>query len=500
MDIAGKKIVVMGLGLHGGGLPVAKWFFAHGAEVIVTDLKNREGLLPTLEKLDAFCRAYRLKHSDKRFISVEYILGRHRESDFCSADIVVQNPAVPRSSPYLDIARSANVPIENETSLFFLLTPPIPKIGVTGTRGKSTTTSLLFEMVRRNIPKAQVTSVALPSGSQGGFEVIDALLDSASQSSERPMAVMELSSWQLEGLAEHELSPHIAVMTNIFPDHLNRYRDMDEYIDAKKTIYRFQKSSDSAIFNFDNSQTRQCGGEQHEGTRYWFSRKNQNIERGTYCSPSVRKPSEDAIWMRDADGEHELFFISDIIPIGEHMIENVLAASCAAWVAGVRADAIRDAVQNFKGIPSRLEYIGDVGGRHFYNDTAATSPEGTIVALQTLATMPHNALILIAGGSDKGLDFSSLAPVISESVSHAVLFTGTATPRLVEALVLAHAPCSIEYAASMKEAVGKAWQRSREGDILLLSPASASFGLFINEFDRGGQFEECVTILKNEHA
>ena len=489
MDFSGKKTVIMGLGLHGGGLPVAKWFFAQGAEVVVTDLKTRQELLPTIEKLDAFCRRYRLKHSNKKFISIEYALGGHRESDFRSAHIVVQNPAVPRSSPYLAIARECNVQIENETSLFFLLTPTIPKIGVTGTRGKSTTTSLLFEMIRKTYPKAQQTSVALPDGSKGGFEVLDALSDAASRESAISPAVMELSSWQLEGLAAHALNPSIAIMTNISADHLNRYRDMDEYIEAKKTIYRFQKQTDSAIFNYDNSFTRQCGEEYHNGTRYWFSAKNEKIDHGTYIRNGV-------VMMRDVNGEHELCWVNDIIPVGEHMVENVLAASCAAWVFGVKAEYIRDTVRHFKGIASRLEYIGDVKGRHCYNDTTATSPEGTVAALRALQLVPHAAIILIAGGSDKGLDFSSLASLIGQTVSKCILFAGTATPHIVAALAESHAPCSIEYANSMKEAVQKAWHHSREGDILLLSPACASFGLFVNEFDRGRQFEECIEDIK----
>ncbi len=490
MDFSDKKVVVMGLGLHGGGLPVAKWFFSQGAEVIVTDLKSRQELLPTIEKLDAFCRSYRLKHSEKKFISIEYVLEGHRESDFRSAHIVVQNPAVPRSSLYLAIAQECNIPIENETSLFFLLTPTIPKIGVTGTRGKSTTTSLLFEMIRKIHPKAQQTSVALPDGSKGGFEVLDALIDASVRESAVPPAVMELSSWQLEGLTTHALSPSIAVMTNISADHLNRYRDMEEYIDAKKTVYRFQKKGDSAIFNYDNALTRRCGEEYNNGTRYWFSVNSSEIERGTYVRNGV-------VMMRDGNGEHALFPISDIIPIGEHMIENMLAASCAAWVFGVKAEYIRDAVRTFRGIASRLEYIGEVKGRHCYNDTAATSPEGTVAALRALQSVPHEAIILLAGGSDKGLDFSSLASLIGETVSNCILFAGTATPHIVAALTERHAPCSIEYANSMQEAVQKAWHHSQEGDILLLSPACASFGLFINEFDRGKQFEECIKALKN---
>lgn len=493
MDYRGKKIVVMGLGLHGGALPVAEWFFMQGSQVIVTDLKRREELLPTIEKLDAFCRTYRLGHADRRFISLEYVFGEHREKDFRTADLIVQNPAVPRESRYLSIARNAQVPIENETSLFFMQTPQIPKIGITGTRGKSTTSTLIHEMVRSAYPKAQCTSVALPTGSKGGFEVFEGAL-AASRANPQTPVVMELSSWQLEGLLPHRMSPNGAVMTNVYPDHLNRYAGMDEYIDAKKTIYRYQQSGDYAVFNFDNPTTRMCGNECPSERRFWFSR-HDSVDRGAFVDASVVCPGNPALWMSDTAGKHEVCLIRDIKLAGEHNVENVLAAVCAAWAYGINAEHIRAGIAAVKSMPCRLEYIGSFEERIFYNDTAATSPEGTIAALQTLFSQGTRRIILIAGGSDKKLDYSTLAPYICATVSRLILFTGTASPALVGALGSSF-DGPIDMAKSMQEAVEKAWQCSHEGDIILLSPAAASFGLFLNEFDRGRQFEEAVSMLR----
>ena len=395
----GKKVVVMGLGLHGGGLPVAQWFFAHGAEVIVTDLKKRHELLVTIEALDAYCRSYRLARADQRFISLEYALGGHRERDFRNSDLVVQNPAVPRESEFLRIARESNIPIENETSLFFALTRDIQKLGVTGTRGKSTTTTLLHEMIRCAYPDSQITSVALPSGSKGGFEVLDAA-HAAQKREYRTPVVMELSSWQLEGLEPHRMSPNIAVVTNVSSDHLNRYADMDEYCEAKKTIFQHQQQGDCAVFNYDNPITRQWGREALVGKRYWFSRTDgDSIERGAYVKDS-------ALWMRDEGNDQQICLVSDIKLLGAHNVENALAALCGAWAYGITADDIRKGILAVRGIPSRLEYLGTIGGRALYNDTTATSPEGTRAALNALSSDIGHSIILIAGGSDKGLDFS----------------------------------------------------------------------------------------------
>lgn len=497
MDFKGKKIVVMGLGLHGGGLPVAQWFFSQGAEVVVTDLKKREELLPTIEKLDGFCRTYRLSHADRQCISIEYVLSGHREKDFRTADLVVQNPAVPKESAFLAIARAARIPIENETSLFFLLTSNIPKIGVTGTRGKSTTASLIYEMVCRTYPDTQLTSVALPTGSKGGFEALEGALEAHKRDARTPI-VMELSSWQLEGLAPHHFSPNVAVMTNVYPDHLNRYDGMEEYIDAKKTIYRYQHNGDCAIFNYDNPITRSCGSELRGEMNYWFSR-HDSVERGAYLDASAVSPGVEAIWMRDGSGSHEVCLTGDIQLRGEHNVENVLAAVCAAWAYGMSKEHICQGIAAVRGLPSRLELLGDVCGRTFYNDTVATSPEGTIAALKMLSSSAHGRIILIAGGSDKRLDYSTLAPFLRETVSHLILFTGTASPNIVNALNGSFAG-SIDMAQSMPDAVGKAWQRSREGDIILLSPAAASFGLFRNEFDRGAQFVEAFSLLNKTHS
>ncbi|MDO8571698.1 MAG: Mur ligase family protein, partial [bacterium] len=217
-----KNVVVMGLGLHGGGLAAAKWFYKHGAHVIVTDMKSAHELRASVEKLYDFCDEYASTHPSEKFIPVTYVLGEHRLDDFKDADLVIQNPGVPRESEYLAAARQAQVPIENEVTLFFLLTPKTKKIGVTGTKGKSTTTMIIYEILKRVYSDTQVVGVATPQGSVGFFEILDEVLERETEG--KPVyVVMELSSWQLELLEYHSFSPQIAVVTNVMRDHLNRY-------------------------------------------------------------------------------------------------------------------------------------------------------------------------------------------------------------------------------------------------------------------------------------
>src|SRR3989338_5972303 len=223
--LAGKKITVMGLGLHGGGAAMVQWLVKHGARVTVTDLKNREALLPTIQWLG--------KPTATR---VTWVLGKHRAVDFKTADFIVQNPGVPRTSQYLAIARRAGIPIVNEASLFFqFCTGEI--IGVTGTRGKSTTAALIHHILSMGLPDRRVWLAGLPRRPMMSF--IDRIR-------KNDLVVLELSSWQLELLGQYHRSPHVAVITNIYPDHLNTYPSMTAYINSKRHVYRWQGASDVA--------------------------------------------------------------------------------------------------------------------------------------------------------------------------------------------------------------------------------------------------------------
>jgi UDP-N-acetylmuramoylalanine--D-glutamate ligase len=440
-DFKGKKVLIMGLGLYpqGSGISAAKFFARLGANVIVTDLKTRKDLASQIKLLKGF--------------KIKYVLGKHSKSDFKEADLIMKNPAVRMESEYLKIARENKIPIETDISLFFALSPA-KIIGITGTRGKSTTSSLIYEIL-----SASGEDVHL-----GGNIQVSPLnfLDKLNKDS---LVVLELSSWMLESLESSKVSPQIAVITNVMRDHLNTYAGMKEYGRAKSLIFKFQKSKDLAILNFDNEITRKMG-ENLKAKKIWFSVKKKS------ASLDLAK--------------------NTILP-GEHNLYNALAAVIVAKQLKISDSIIKKALKDFKGIPNRLELIRELAGVKYYNDTTATTPDATLAALKSFK---DKNIVLIAGGTDKNLEFKELAKVLQSLVKVLILLPGTATDKLRKDLVEMGENIEPLVAKSMKEAVLKARELSQSGDIILLSPGAASFGLFVNEFDRGEKFVKEVKNLK----
>jgi len=468
-DFQGKKVTVMGLGLHGGGVACVNWLIKHGAKVTVTDLKMKEELISSVSKL-ASLQVCKL------------ILGRHREQDFETANLIVQNPGVPKESKYLKIARNAGIPIENEASLFFK-NCPAKIIGVTGTRGKSTTVSLVYEMLKRSAVRNQrsggrVWLAGLPQ---------QPMLDILDKVEKDDLVVLELSSWQLEILGEQKLSPHIAVFTNVYPDHLNRYKGMADYIAAKKNIFAWQKQNDFAVLNLDNPQTKKLG-QAVASKRFWFSKKYFAEQNGCFVK-------NNQIFLRRNGQEKRLAKVSDIKLFGWHNLENVLAALAATASFDVSPLAIESALKQFKGLPGRLELIKEKKGIKYINDTTATTPDATIAALR-LAKKRN--VILLAGGDTKNIPaakYQELAKIIKQKCKAVILFSGPGSEQIKKQLKLIKYKPFIDKVNEMTSAVILAQSFGKSGDTILLSPASASFNLFINEFDRGDQFKTITSRL-----
>lgn len=454
----------MGLGLHGGGVAVAKWLVRHGARLTVTDLKSAKELALSIALV-------------KRTGRANFVLEEHRKSDFTSAELVIQNPGVPKESPYIRAAEQADVPVENEASLFFQMCPA-PIIGVSGTRGKSTTTRLIFEMLR---------AAKIPAVFGGNIRevVMFDLLDRIRAAKRKPWVVLELSSWHLERFSAHRLHPRIAVLTNVFPDHLNRYRGMREYVAAKENLTRFQGPDDVAVVNRNNAETRRIG-KNAPGRRLWFSAKPFPEENGAFVRGG-------AIMMREDGKETRVCAVKDITLPGAHNVMNALASAAAAKAVGAPNTAISRALRNFPGLPHRLEFVREVRGVKFYNDTAATSPDAAIAALRTFA---GEKIILIAGGADKNLQFGTLVKEIKKRTKAVILFDGAATVKLRKALRAAGWRTSLPIVRTMRDALRRTLAVAQKGDTVLLSPGAASFGLFKHEFDRGEQFIKAVRILK----
>lgn len=475
----------MGLGLHGGGRSAAQWCYEQGADVLVTDVKDENALRDSVIALNKSTRSYRLAHPKLELISISYALGGHREQDFMSADMIIQNPGVPRESSFLEIARSKGTPIHNEVTLFFLLTPHTPKIAVTGTRGKSSTAALIYHILKSHYSDTVLVGVAGTPESRSFLSVITHAREQELKGSPLTI-VMELSSWQLELFDQYHCHPWIAVVTNVLDDHLNRYPSFESYRDTKKLIYQFQEKSEYTILNQDNQYTLAFGEAGIPGTLVWFTHNEKQL--GVGC---VLKGTS----LHCTQGEKSEFLcdLSDGAKDRPHMAENILAASTAVLCAGVTQKVLCAAIASFPGLPGRLEFVREISGRSCYDDTTATSPDATRAALRSLGKADEPRIILIAGGADKNCDYSSLGLDIGKYCRAIILLSGTASPRLASAIGAFSG--TIAYANSMREAVDKAWRASEEGDILLMSPAAASFGMFVNEFDRGRAFREALEEL-----
>jgi UDP-N-acetylmuramoylalanine--D-glutamate ligase len=455
----------MGLGVHGGGLGVARFMARNGANVRVTDLRTAEKLRAPMEALE------------REGLRVEYTLGEHREDDFRWADVVVKNPAVRRESPWLALARELGVPVEMEISLFLKLCPA-PVVAVTGTKGKSTTATWTWEMLRHWRPDAVLA---------GNLRV--SALDALPAISPETPVVLELSSWQLEGLEEPAISPHLAAVTNLSPDHMDRYRDMEDYGSAKKLIFLNQRPErgDYVVLNAGDPIVSRWASEAPAGVA-WFGLGDAPRSVAT---PGV-VASEQGLRLLGDGGQDVLLCDPDDIQVpGAHNLANAACAAMLATLAGAPVEAVRAGLRSFRGVADRLEYLATIEGVRFYNDTTSTTPASTIAALHAVP----GALVLIAGGADKGLDFGDLAPVAAARASAVALLEGTATDLMERQFLAAGANVLGRY-DDFSAAVREAWRAAPEGGVVLLSPATASFGMFANEFDRGERFRAIVADLE----
>ena len=461
MNLKSKRVLVFGLGVHGGGLGVARWLVQQGARVTVTDLKRAEELQASLDALSG--------------LPIEYVLGEHRAEDFQRADLIVRNPGVPRESKWLQLAREYDVPVEMEMSLFVKRLPrgAGQVIGITGTKGKTTTTLMTGAILQRVKPKT-VMAGNLRVSALELLEQIDA---------DTPV-VLELSSWQLEAFPPHAVSPHIAAITNIFPDHLNRYRDLDDYANAKAIILRYQQPGDFVVLNSDNKLLTQLAA-RALGAVVWTS-ATRALKEGACRDGNL------LVW-RWGGATQKIMDARELRVPGEHNVANALIALALAAVWGAAPEQIAGALADFRGVEHRQELVGEIGGVRFINDTTATAPAAAIAAIETFA--PGAAgIVLIAGGADKSLDFAEMARVIVEKVRAVILLEGSATDKLAGSIRKAGGASLLAGGSdSLSRAVERARETARAGEIVLLSPGCASFGIFANEFERGEQFRKVIS-------
>lgn len=445
----GKRVTVMGLGLLGRGVGDVKFLAEAGAaDIIVTDMKGAEELEPSLREL-------------RQFGNISFSLGGHELEDFRDRDLVIKAAGVPDDSPFLAEARRNAIPVEMSTALFASFAPGMV-VGVTGTRGKSTTTHLLHEILEKAFDGKKRVFLG---GNVKGVSTLAFL----AEMKEGDIAVLELDSWQLQGFGNLRLSPHISVFTTFLPDHLNYYKgDLNAYLDDKANIFKYQTDVDFLIIG------RQAAELVKE--KYGSAIKSTVYEAGDEDVPSD--------WKITMPGRHNRY--------------NVALALKAAQILRVGTETVREVAEAFRGVPGRLELVRELGGVRIYNDTTATTPDATIAGLHALFTpMPGSGIkpstVLVLGGADKNLDMTRLLKEIPVHAKAAVLLAGTGSSRIeADFMRLAEEGLHLEKAATLEEAVSKAFALSRKGDSLLFSPAFASFGMFKNEFDRGDKFVEVV--------
>ena len=463
LKVRNKKVLVMGLGLLGGGESVAKWLISKGAKVTITDLKTRKQLKNTIARIKG-----------KKIV---WHLGGHVEEDFKTHDLIVRNPGVPDDSTYLAIAKKSNIPIYNEASLFFEQTKR-EIIVVTGTRGKSTVSTLICELLKKQYPYTFV------AGNRGDVPMFS-LTQEAKKNISCPI-VLELSSWQVEGLAAHKMSPHIAVLTNLYPDHLNRYKSLADYYKAKSMLFAYQKKGDIAVFNSGNKASVSFA-KNIKAKKLWFT-INDSLPKGV---SGVFKKG-DALFYKHEGHIKRVVDLTDVYIKGEHNIENIASAVTVARTYGISVKDIQDTLRTFKGVWGRQQDLGVIAGRRIINDTTASTPEGLSAFIRS-----YPGAIIIAGGNNKKLTYKKVAGLITKKTVKAVVcLSGSATKELIKELKLVKKTPPVYKAETLEKAVKKAFSLSSAGDVIGLSPGATSFHEFNNEFERGVQFEKYIKKLR----
>ena len=454
MDVKGKRILVVGLGKS--GVAAALFLQARGARVTVSDAKTEEELRGEIPAL-----------LDKG-ITVE--AGGHGDRTFRDQDLIVVSPGVPYEIAQLQQARAQGVPVIGEVELASrFLKGHI--VAITGSNGKTTTTALTGEVI-----------------SMGGYESLvggnigTPAISLVGEATDDTYSVLEISSFQLETI--ESFHPQIAVILNITPDHLDRHRNLQAYIAAKARIFENQTRDDYAVLNADDPTCLRLADDCRAHTRF-FSRKGE-LKHGAY----VRNGK--IFWREEESGEQEIMPVGSITLKGAHNLENVLAAVCAGRLVSVEPHRIRRAVEEFKAVEHRLEFVANIRGVDYYNDSKATNVDATTKALESFPAGIH----IILGGKDKGSDYSVLNPLLQQRARR-VYTIGAAAPKIESQIAGA---AEIVHAETLENAVRRAAEAAAPGEVVLLAPACASFDQFENYEHRGRVFKEAVAALAAKSA
>jgi len=447
MELRHQKVLVIGMARS--GISVAKILDRLGAYVIMNDLKEEKKLTDLINDVKPYVK--------------EFILGNH-VTNFDAIDLIVLSPGVPLDIEPLNLARQQGIRIVGELELAYNLLAG-EFIAITGTNGKTTTTALVGDIFdNAGLHNHVVGNIGLP--------VISKMFDSY----EETYLITEVSSFQLETI--ENFKPKISAILNITPDHLNRHKTMHAYIDIKKKIFMNQKNHDYLVLNYDQAITKKIGEEALEVNIVYFSLKNI-LSEGIFVK-------DEEIIIKDGDLELSVCKTDDIFILGDHNIENALAATAIAYYAGINIEVIANTLRSFKGVEHRIEFVRTVNDVKFYNDSKGTNPEATIKAIQAMV----GDTILIAGGMDKGSDFTPLIKTFDDKVRALVLFGET--KNILKDAALKNSSCDVYTVDNLKDAINKSMEVSKPKDSILLSPACASWDMYESYEHRGLEFKSIV--------
>jgi UDP-N-acetylmuramoylalanine--D-glutamate ligase len=454
-DIASKKVAVLGIGIS--NTPLIKYLARLGVDITAFDMADRENLADTLEKFEG--------------LNIKYSLGKNYLDNLKGFDIIFKTPKVRFDIPELVRERENGALVTSEMEVFVDLCPA-QIFAVTGSDGKTTTTTLIFNML-----KAAGYNCWL------GGNIGIPLLSKVDEVKEDDKVVLELSSFQLHTMTR---SPSVAVVTNVSPNHLDVHKSMEEYVDAKKNIFRYQNSEGKVVLNYDNSITRSFAAEA-VGNAVFFSRLN-DLKNGAVVEDGM-------LVFKKPDKRVEIVKADEILLPGVHNVENYLAA-ISAVIDYVSPETIRKVAATFKGVEHRMELVRELNGVKFYNDSIGTSPTRTIAGLKSF----KQKVILIAGGYDKHIPYDDMGEIIAEKVKRLILI-GPTGPKIKQALEAEidktgrGKNVDVIMCDTFESAVKNSYEGATDGDVIILSPASASFDLFKNFEERGNRFKEIVRSL-----
>lgn len=447
MDVKRKKVLVIGMARS--GISAAKVLSQKGAHVVMNDLKKEKDVQELIADLEPYVETF--------------ILGDHIR-DFSDIDMVIVSPGVPLNIEPINLAKSKDIPVMGTLELGYQLTQG-EFIGITGTNGKTTTTALLGEMFHNaSLSHHVVGNIGLP------------VISKAFDSDPNTTLITEVSSFQLETI--DLFKPKIASILNITPDHLNRHKTMKDYIEAKKKIYMNQDEKNYLVLNLDNEITASINIDDYPGQVIYFSRK-KSLEQGVFLDNHM-------ITIADNGEKIQVCKSDEIFILGNHNIENALAATAMAFYAGIPVQIIAKTLKNFKGVEHRIEFVKKINTISFYNDSKGTNPEASIKAIEAM----NKPTILIAGGMDKGSDFTELVDAFGSKVKKVILFGETREK--IANTIKENSDTEYYIVSTLKEATHKAYAMASENNAILLSPACASWDMYESYEHRGREFKDII--------